>query len=97
LHACAFRCVNSEFGAARDDQQSIALTVYKSTAADPYFTTEPGTSSAGSLSVDSCRDKVANLADRKVWCSFNFGLTEIKVTVTNAMKEKTTHKLSFNI
>jgi hypothetical protein len=46
--------------------------------------------------VDSCRAQVAK-ADRTVVCAFNFGLTEIEVTVTNPLKETKTHKLSFNI
>jgi hypothetical protein len=71
--------------------------VYKSTAVNPYFTTELGTSSVGMLSVDCCRDKVAKLVDRKLLCAFKFGLTEIEVAVTNPLKAKTTHKLSFNI
>jgi hypothetical protein len=80
-----------------EDQQKVGFTVYKSTSVDPYFTTDPGSSRIGSLSSDSCRLQVAKLSDRKLSCAFRFGLTEIEVTVTNAMNEKTTHKLSFNI
>ena len=30
-------------------------------------------------------------------CAFKFGLTEIEVTVTNPLGEKTTHVVSFNM
>lgn len=89
--------VASSFWPLEEKQASISFRLYKSTAAAPYFITEPGCVEIGSLTASACRDRVPRREDRNMVCAFKFGLTEIEVTVTNPLGEKTTHVVSFNM
>ena len=51
----------------------------------------------GHVTIDCCRDDFKTVNERRVHCAFKFGVTEIEVTVTNALKQTATSKLSFNI
>ena len=79
------------------DQSTVTFNLYKSTEQSPYFATEQGVVRVGHVTIDCCRDHFKTLAERSLRCAFKFGVTEIEVTVTNALKQTATSKLSFNI
>ena len=73
------------------------FNLYKSTEQAPYFVKDKGVTHVGHVTIDCCRDDFKTVNERRVHCAFKFGVTEIEVTVTNALKQTATSKLSFNI